>query len=116
MAIEGAIWPADEAREKARGSAEEGRAQGVLLLEIFGNPFRPVKIDPAWLRWSNGTAAAILQVIDEEQRFAELPYLADALMDAGCDDEILLRHLREPCGHVRGCWAVDALLGRQGIS
>jgi hypothetical protein len=81
--------------------------------EVFGNPFRPVKVDLNWLRCNSGAAEAILRTIWQEQRFAELPYLADALMDAGCEAEMLLRHLREEAGkHVRGCWAIDALMGR----
>jgi hypothetical protein len=51
------------------------------------------------------------RLIDGDGKYEELPYLADALLDAGCDDDNLLRHLRSPGGHVRGCWAVDALLG-----
>ena len=70
-------------------------------------------IDPNWLHCNSGAAGAILQTVLQEQRYAELPYLADALMDAGCGEEALLRHLREPGGHVRGCWAIDALLGKK---
>jgi hypothetical protein len=42
-----------------------------------------------------------------------LAVLADALEEAGCADAELLGHLRGPGLHVRGCWAVDSLLGRQ---
>lgn len=101
----------NEAQYTAAESAAECRAQGELLREIFGNPFRPVKVDPNWLSCSAGAGAAILQTIWEDQRYEELPYLADALLDAGCEEDALLRHLREP-GHVRGCWGVDLLLGR----
>jgi hypothetical protein len=38
--------------------------------------------------------------------------LADALEEVGCTDAGLLGHLRGPGPHVRGCWAVDLLLGR----
>jgi hypothetical protein len=101
----------DEARVAAEASAVEGRALARIALEVFGNPFRPVTIDPAWLAWSDGAALAIAREIDDAQRLDELPYLADALTDAGCTEEPLLRHLREG-GHVRGCWALDAILGR----
>ena len=43
---------------------------------------------------------------------ARLTVLADALEDAGCADADLLGHLRGPGPHVRGCWAVDLLLGK----
>ena len=39
--------------------------------------------------------------------------LTDALMDAGCDDEEILGHCRGKGPHVRGCWAVDLLLGKE---
>jgi hypothetical protein len=39
--------------------------------------------------------------------------LADALEEAGCDNEELLSHCREPGEHVRGCWALDLLLGKE---
>jgi hypothetical protein len=36
---------------------------------------------------------------------ARVAVLADALEEAGCADADLLRHLRGPGPHVRGCWA-----------
>ena len=44
--------------------------------------------------------------------FDHLPVLVDAFEDAGCADADLLGHLRGPGPHVRGCWAVDLLLGK----
>ena len=44
---------------------------------------------------------------------ARLAILADALEDAGCDQADLLAHLRGPGPHVRGCWSVDLVLGKQ---
>jgi hypothetical protein len=84
-----------------------------LLREITGNPFRPVAVDPAWRTWRDGTILRIAQTIYDEEHWAHLPILADALEDAGCTSDELLRHLREPSGHVRGCWALDLLLGRE---
>jgi hypothetical protein len=40
-----------------------------------------------------------------------LSVLADCLEEAGAD-AVLVAHLRGPGRHVRGCWAVDAVLGR----
>lgn len=83
-----------------------------LLREIFGNPFRPVVVDPSWLRWRDGFVVAMARVIADEARFEDLPILADALEEAGCDNRDLLGHLRTPDEHVRGCWALDLLLNR----
>ncbi|MBY0228900.1 MAG: hypothetical protein K2W96_06460 [Gemmataceae bacterium] len=82
-----------------------------LVREVFGNPFRPTAVDPVWVRAGNGTAGGLAQLFFEEGRFDDLPILADALQDAGCGDEALLRHLRQKEPHARGCWALDALLG-----
>lgn len=83
-----------------------------LLHCVFGNPFRPVTIDPSWLRWNDGTVPKLAQVIYDARAFDRLPLLADALEDAGCTDTAILPHCREPGEHVRGCWVVDLLLGK----
>jgi hypothetical protein len=44
--------------------------------------------------------------------FDRLPVLADALMDAGCDDEDILVHCRGEGPQVRGCWPVDLVLAK----
>jgi hypothetical protein len=82
------------------------------LRDLFGNPLRPIQIDPAWLRWRDGTAVHIAQSIYDERRLQDLPILADALEEAGCTDPDILGHCRGPGEHVRGCWAVDLILGK----
>lgn len=47
-----------------------------------------------------------------ERRFDELPILADALEETGMGDPELLEHLRSAGPHVRGCWALDLVLGK----
>jgi hypothetical protein len=42
-----------------------------------------------------------------------LAVLADALEEAGCIDADILNHCRQPGEHVRGCWVVDLLLGKE---
>jgi hypothetical protein len=39
--------------------------------------------------------------------------LADALQDAGCDNADILDHCRGRGSHVRGCWVVDLVLGKE---
>ena len=70
-----------------------------------------MKIQPGWLAWSDGLAPKLAQTIYEQRAFDRLPILADALTDAGCQDESILTHLRGPGPHVRGCWVVDLVLG-----
>ena len=91
----------------------ERAAQTRLLRDIFGNPFHPVAVDPAWLAWNDGAIPKMAQAIYGERAFDRLPLLADALEDAGCTEADILAHCRGPGPHVRGCWVVDLLLGKE---
>jgi hypothetical protein len=102
----------DERRAVEEALAAELCDQCELLRHIVGNPFRPVAIDPKWLRWDGGVVGKMARVIYDEGQFEDLPFLADALMDAGCDNEEILEHCRTPRDHIKGCWVVDALLQR----
>ncbi|HEY7423378.1 MAG TPA: hypothetical protein VH682_03975 [Gemmataceae bacterium] len=83
-----------------------------LLRELFGNPFRPVVVDPSWLSWNDSTIPKIAQAIYDERAFDRLLILADALEEAGCNNADILTHLRGNGPHVRGCWPVDLILGK----
>ena len=48
----------------------------------------------------------------EMREFELMPVLGDALMDAGCDHPLVLAHCRSEKPHARGCWVVDAILGK----
>ncbi len=80
---------------------------------IAGNPFRTRSIGPAVLAWDGETAVRLAQAIYEERAFERMPILGDALEEAGCVEEVMLAHCREKEGHVRGCWVVDRVLGRE---
>jgi hypothetical protein len=87
-----------------------------LIRDVFGNPFRPLSMNPAWLTSTVTNLATI--AYDEralpigELDTTRLAVLADALEDSGCDHHDILGHLRGPGPHVRGCWVVDLLLGK----
>jgi hypothetical protein len=81
-----------------------------LIRCIFGNPFHPISINPSWL---TSTVLALANCIYEERAFDRMPILADALQDAGCDNEEILKHCRGPGPHVRGCFLLDLLLGKE---
>jgi hypothetical protein len=70
-----------------------------------------MEIAPACLQWNDGTVTRLAQAIYSEERFTDLPILADALLDAGCDNDDLMQHCRAPGVHETGCWALDLLLG-----
>jgi hypothetical protein len=95
----------------------EETVQTRLLREIFGNPFRPVAIDPAW---REPTVVQLAQSGYEERQLPEgtldqtrLAVLADALEETGCDNPEVLTHLRERGRHLRGCYVLDLLLGKK---
>jgi hypothetical protein len=85
-----------------------------LLRCVVGNLFHPSPPLPtAVLAWNDDTVRRIAQGVYDERAFDRLPILADALLDAGCNDEDLIQHCRSDGPHARGCWAVDLILGRQ---
>ena len=91
------------------GYGPDADREVAALRDIFGNPFRPVTIDPARL---TPTVVSLAQAIYDERAFDRMPVLGDALKDAGCDSEDILDHCRSQTEHVRGCWMVDAVLGK----
>jgi len=90
---------------------------GLFLREMFGNPFRPVSINPTWL---TPIVRSLAQATYNNRILpsgtldnARLAVLGDALEDAGCTNADILNHCRQPGEHVRGCWALDLLLGKE---
>ena len=89
---------------------DEKRQLAALARDIFGNPFRPIRFDPAW---RTSDAIALAKGIYDDRAFDRLPILADALQDAGCTNDDLLNHCRDTATpHARGCWVVDLVLGK----
>lgn len=91
---------------------EEGpeRLRADLLREIFRDPEQKAVFNNAWL--TPGVTELAKQIY-EERSFDQLPKLAGKLSAAGCDDRGLLEHLRSKTSHVRGCWALDLVLGKE---
>lgn len=108
--------------------------RAALLRDIFGNPFRPVewewrdgllkKPGENWFAiWLLPSVKRLAQAIHDERAFDRMPILADAMEEAWCQDEAILRHCRgeEPVKgwrplrgpHVRGCHVLDLILGKE---
>jgi hypothetical protein len=98
--------------------------QAALIRDVCGSPFQHAQtltsIDPhesgscfvtarqiGWAAYDNRILPAGL--LDPDR----LLVLADALEDAGCTEAIILEHLRGPGPHYRGCFVIDALLGKE---
>ncbi len=113
-----------------------------LLRDIVGNPWRPVRgvfgyetADGSWYEPSGDRIVLrMAQNIYVNRAFDDMPILADALEDAGCDNADILDHCRRArcpldtnrdgdcprhkngcpfTAHVRGCWVIDLLLGKE---
>ena len=102
-------WEVVRAVEPARRH-DSARRMSDLLRDVVGDLFRRVGVDPAWLTWD---VTALARGVYEQRKFDLLPILADALEDAGCADEAVLRHCRSGGPHTRGCWLGDLLNGRE---
>jgi hypothetical protein len=108
------VWP-ETAKAVAALPARCKQATVGLVRCVFGNPFRPIAIESA-LRTPD--VLRLAEAADEERSLpsghfdnARLAVLADALEEAGASGP-LLEHLRSPGPHVRGCHALDAILGK----
>jgi hypothetical protein len=107
-------WAANSSATSVEEAERKGQA--AVLRDVVGNPFRPTSVAPSWL---TSKVVAFAQAAYDQRELpagtldsSRLAVLADALEDAGCTNADLLDHLRGPGSHVRGCWAVDLLLGK----
>jgi hypothetical protein len=97
-------------RNREHVRSEEQMAQCELVRDIFGDPFRPVEFSTDW---HTDTTVSLARQMYDSREFSAMPILADALQDAGCDDDAILSHCRdENRVHIRGCWVVDLVLNR----
>ncbi|OAI38707.1 hypothetical protein AYO40_01755 [Planctomycetaceae bacterium SCGC AG-212-D15] len=102
-----------------RAAAEERAAQASLVRDVF--VFRSIRAEPSWLTWNGGAIVRAAQAAYEQRELPSghldsqrLAVLADMVEEAGCTDANLLTHLRNrEAVHVRGCFAIDLLLGKE---
>jgi hypothetical protein len=99
------LWTRIEQEEKTR--------QVTMLRDLFGNPFRRVVAEPAWLSWRGGELQRLVREIEAKQAFDQLPKLIELLREAGCGEKDLVEHCGREGQHVRGCWMIDLLLGKE---
>lgn len=85
-------------------------AQTALVRDVFGNPFRPSSLDQSC---RTPHVIALAQVIYDARAFNRMLEFAEALEKAGCDDAVILGHCRGAGQHVRGCFVIDLVLGKE---
>jgi hypothetical protein len=116
VAAEAVAFAADPVRGSLTWYAAARGEQGVqcsVLRDLVGSLVRPrPALHPSCLAWGRETVVSLAAAIYDGRRWDELPVLGDALEEAGCYDWDVLSHCRRPGPHARGCWLLDAVLGR----
>ncbi len=98
------------------GVTHDAKETSHLMWELFGNPFSPAVIEPGCRSANDHAVVRLAHTIYTSDSYQLIPLLADALEEAGCQDEAILEHLRDAsCQHVRGCWVLDLILGDRPI-
>jgi hypothetical protein len=77
-----------------------------LLLALMDCLYPPQPVAPD-ARWGTADVVGLLRGMHEEHAYDRLPILADALMDAGCENEDVLGHCRSRGPHTSDCWVVE---------
>jgi hypothetical protein len=86
------------------------RARSSAMRASIAGPWKRPELDP---RWRSSSVIDLAKTIHADFAFEKTPILADALMDSGCDNEIILRHLHDPAPKCRGDWVIELVL--QGL-
>lgn len=89
----------------------ESQVQCELVRDLVGpSAFRSVVIRP---EWKTSRVLEVAQSIYDERSFGRMLELGQALYQAGCDDRDVQRHCAWNVEHLRGCWVIDAILGKE---
>ncbi len=108
-------------QDKPPTPPQEGVAQAHIIRDIYVNPFAGLDVDECererWLSWNGECILKMAYSMYQSDDFRNMPILADALEEAGCEHEEILGHCRQHISvfpkrqqHVKGCWVVDMLL------
>jgi hypothetical protein len=109
-ATEYSRWAATKATLPSQ-QASERHSQAALLRDIFGPlPFRAVPMNTSW---PTPDVVALAQSMYDSRDFSQMQALTELLEVAGCGDREILGHCRGAGDHVRGCWLLDLLLGKE---
>lgn len=81
-----------------------------FVTDLLYGAMGPARMNP---EWKTSTVVSLLRGMRESEDFGPMPLVADALSDAGCDDERLLSRLRERSAFSLGDWLfkVTGLVG-----
>lgn len=102
-------WEAAQTTSRLLVNLVSASEQCALLREVFGNATEPVVPDRLCVPPS---VVSFAQAIYDRRSFDRVPELAGVLREARCDEKVIA-HCAAPGTHVRGCWAIDAVLNRR---
>lgn len=115
------VFRDDPGRPPTHGATERAaRWVAGRLLSLAADAIRDVFPGPGWAglftpnfdpAWRTTSVHLLARQARETGDRSALPILADALQDAGCDDAILLNHLRHHPRHGPACWALAVVAG-----
>jgi hypothetical protein len=103
QADQGRAWSDEVHAARADARYEVLLEHASLLRHIIGNPLCPFQTPSSWPSSVTSLAQALYN--QEPCHFA----LHDALLD--CGQQELAEHFKQE-GHPKGCWALDAILGK----
>ena len=86
-----------------------GAGKSSLLKALTGM----VHVSHGTTKFQGDTITHLARSIYDEHRLADLFILADALEEAGCVESSIIAHCRQSGPHLRGCWVVDLILGKE---
>jgi hypothetical protein len=92
-----------ETRSPALASAERAP------LTSDGRHFPIPEFDKVWMQWNWGCVPQMATFIGQRRAFDGMPILADALQDAGCENQLILDHCRMATEHTSNCCVLKAL-------
>ena len=67
-------------------------------------------IPPLRAEWLTSDVVALARGISANAALDGLPALCDALLEAGCDDPLVIEHLQTCPDHSPSCWVVEMIL------
>jgi len=84
-----------------------------IIRDLVENPFQQGDTHSSWLPRDKPEIVQMANGIYWRNLFDGLSNLADELLRAGCKEKRVVDHCRFEGPHVKGCWVLDGILGKQ---
>jgi hypothetical protein len=89
---------------------QEGALLALTTLERYTSPLPPLR-----KQWLTSDVIALARGIRAEQALDGIPALCDALLEAGCDDPLVIEHLQTCTDHWPSCWVVEMIFDQANL-